>query len=161
MPLLSRGQCCCHRAVNEGGPLLGQLESGDSIWMLNQCPVSSSRSWLGCLAASNFREAAHSGQNARYASTSFTGYTSSQARLQTASLLMPGSRSPPSDCIKSDLAALCLVKSHMHMHNGLLGIHANEHSHASAISNIADCHLYTFTTAFCRRPTHVIELKCC
>ena len=53
-----KGIVTCCRAVNEGSPLSGQLEAGDNIWMLNQCPVTSSRSWLDCLATSNFHDSA-------------------------------------------------------------------------------------------------------
>ena len=60
-----KGIVICCRAVNEGSPLSGQLEAGDSIWMLNQCPVTSSRSWLDCLATSNFHDTADHSRSPR------------------------------------------------------------------------------------------------
>ncbi|KAL3136923.1 hypothetical protein ABBQ32_006529 [Trebouxia sp. C0010 RCD-2024] len=65
LPLYTSGTGAVVRAVSEGGPLSGQLEAGDNIWMLNQCPVTSSRSWLACLASSNLHDAAHAGQKPR------------------------------------------------------------------------------------------------
>jgi hypothetical protein len=59
------GVVVCCRAVNEGSPLSGQLEAGDNIWMLNQCPVTSSRSWLDCLATSNFHDSADHSRSPR------------------------------------------------------------------------------------------------
>ncbi len=60
-----KGIVTCCRAVNEGSPLSGQLEAGDNIWMLNQCPVTSSRSWLDCLATSNFHDTADHSRSPR------------------------------------------------------------------------------------------------
>ncbi len=62
-----KGIVMCCRAVNAGGPLSGQLEAGDNIWMLNQCPVTSSRSWLDCLATSNFHDSADHSRSPRSA----------------------------------------------------------------------------------------------
>lgn len=63
--IIQHGMLC--RAVDPGGPLAGQLQAGDSMWLLNRCPVTSSRSWLSCLASINPRDAASHASASRQA----------------------------------------------------------------------------------------------
>ncbi|DBB04615.1 TPA: hypothetical protein ACH3X1_012685 [Trebouxia sp. C0004] len=81
-PLYFKGTGAAVRVVNEGSPLSGQLEAGDNIWMLNQCPVTSSRSWLDCLASSNFHDGADHGRSPR--SMHNEGYCVPQSLQQNA-----------------------------------------------------------------------------
>lgn len=101
LPLYSTGTGAIVRAVHGEGPLAGQLEAGDNMWLLNQCPVTSSRSWLTCLASSNLRDVASHGQNSRHSE----GYCIPQSMQQGAGSCSAGG--PWNQCGGNDL---CFVK---------------------------------------------------
>ena len=69
---VSKGSSMC-RGVPEGSPLSSQLEAGDSIWLLNDCPVTSSHSWLACLASSRKHETPQSPHKTRSVPDSLAG----------------------------------------------------------------------------------------